>query len=95
MLDYYYFQDKKSPCLVASSALDQYDDIGVNRLNRSAHSSLWNPKENLCDELDRRSKECSNCPKSVEELTYLLQAEWENNTIIQHPNTYGRQAPVG
>lgn len=76
-LDPCYFQDDNASCHVARSTMDWYGDNGVNRMDWPAQSPDLNPIENLWDALDRRIKGCNNRPKSVKELTCLLQAEWK------------------
>ena len=84
-LDYCYFQHDNATCHVARSTMDGYCDYGVKQLDWPSQSPDLNATENLWDESDRRIKECSNRPKSVKELTCLLQDEWKKTSpcIIQ------------
>lgn len=52
--------------------MDRYGDNGMNRMACSAHSPELNPKENITDELDYRTKACDNPQKSVNGRTCLL-----------------------
>lgn len=76
-LDPCYFQDDNSSCHVARVTKAWYGANGVTRMDWPAQSPDLNPIENLWDELDRRIRGCTTRPKSVKELTCLLQAEWK------------------
>ena len=75
------FQDDNATSHVARSTMAWYDDNGVQRFDWPAQSSDLNLIEHLWDELERRLKGCPSRPKSVCELTCLLQAEWKKISI--------------